>query len=79
MNGPEEQRHVVRVVRGSADADELAAVVAVLHALAARDSAARDSAAADGPPAPRPRAAWSHHSRRPTARTWRAGPPGARA
>ncbi|MET9496559.1 acyl-CoA carboxylase subunit epsilon [Streptomyces sp. NPDC006552] len=65
---------IVRVVRGSADADELAAVVAVLHALAARGDSAPDS-----PPAPRPRAGWSHHSRRPPARTWRAAPPGARA
>lgn len=67
MTGRDDPTQVVRVVRGSADAAELAALVAVLHAVAARDTAT-----ADGPPAPRPRAAWSHHSRRPTARTWRA-------
>ncbi|MFJ3230005.1 acyl-CoA carboxylase epsilon subunit [Streptomyces sp. NPDC086787] len=59
----------VRLVRGSADADELAAVLAVLHAVAARRAArGRPSAA----PA---RAAWNRPTRHPAAGTWRTGPP----
>lgn len=60
----------VRLVRGSADADELAAVLAVLHAVAARRATARDR-----PPAGPARAAWGSPTRHLAAGTWRAGPP----
>ncbi|MFF9815854.1 acyl-CoA carboxylase epsilon subunit [Streptomyces sp. NPDC014006] len=58
----------VRLVRGSADADELAAVLAVLHAVAARRAAAPVH-----PPAPA-RAAWTRPRGHPAATTWRTGP-----
>jgi Acyl-CoA carboxylase epsilon subunit len=60
----------VRLVRGSADADELAAVLAVLHAVAARRAAAPSR-----PPAAPVRAAWHRPTRHPAAGTWRTGPP----
>ncbi|MET7703226.1 acyl-CoA carboxylase epsilon subunit [Streptomyces sp. NPDC005485] len=59
----------VRLVRGNADADELAAVLAVLHALATRTPP---------PPSPRtvrPRPRWTHRTGHPAAGTWRANPP----
>ncbi|GAA2481866.1 acyl-CoA carboxylase epsilon subunit [Streptomyces longisporus] len=60
----------VRLVRGTADADELAAVLAVLQAVAARSAAARNR-----PPAAPVRAAWSRPTRHPAAGTWRAAGP----
>ncbi|MEV6947501.1 acyl-CoA carboxylase epsilon subunit [Streptomyces sp. NPDC051172] len=60
----------VRLVRGSADADELAAVLAVLQAVAARRTAAQSH-----PPAAPARAAWSRPTRHQAAGTWRAAGP----
>ncbi|MCS0606283.1 acyl-CoA carboxylase subunit epsilon [Streptomyces sp. LP11] len=59
----------VRLVRGSADADEIAALLAVLHAVAACRAAAPSL-----PPVP-VRAAWTRPARHPVAGTWRARPP----
>ncbi|MFJ9816680.1 acyl-CoA carboxylase epsilon subunit [Streptomyces sp. NPDC101151] len=59
----------VRLVRGSADEDELAAVVAVLHALAARRAFAAPRQADV-----RPRATWRHPARSPQPATWRSAP-----
>ena len=59
----------VRLVRGAADDTELAAVIAVLHALAARRTATPPH-----PPAPaRSRATWRHPARHPHT-GWRAHP-----
>ncbi|WP_034092072.1 acyl-CoA carboxylase epsilon subunit [Streptacidiphilus albus] len=59
----------VRVVRGNPAPDELAALLAVLHAVTARST-----------PAPsreqrRPRAPWALGAARPGAGTWRTEPP----
>ncbi|MFC9927151.1 acyl-CoA carboxylase epsilon subunit [Streptomyces sp. NPDC127190] len=76
----------VRVLRGRADERELAAVLAVLHALAARAEAVRAEAAthpsASGPSASgpgaaaRPRAGWRRPHQRPRTGTWRTPPAG---
>ncbi|MGW4567909.1 acyl-CoA carboxylase epsilon subunit [Streptomyces sp. NPDC004561] len=68
MSGTEDPA-AVRVLRGRADADELAAVLAVLHALAARTA----PAAPDPAPA-RPRATWRRPRHRPHTGTWRTPP-----
>lgn len=60
----------VRLVRGSADADELAAVLAVLQAVAARHAAALGHRSA----APA-RADWNGPARYRAAGTWRAHGP----
>ncbi|WP_328322467.1 acyl-CoA carboxylase epsilon subunit [Streptomyces sp. NBC_00388] len=64
----EQPAPAVRLVRGNADDDELAAVVAVLHALAAGRQAPRER------PPRRLRAAWTHTGHL-AAGTWRAGAP----
>ncbi|MGW2491657.1 acyl-CoA carboxylase subunit epsilon [Streptomyces sp. NPDC001606] len=71
----------VRVLRGRADERELAAVMAVLHAFAARAEAVRAEAAprtsASGPgAAARPRAGWRRPHQRPRTGTWRTPPAG---